>query len=227
VIRPAVLLIPLLIPLLLPQAPMAQSPGPDPAALARAVQDRYDRVRDFSADFTHTYEGGVLKRRVVERGAVQVKKPGRMRWRYTSPEEKLFVSDGRQIYSYVPADRQVIVSPMPREDQATTAALFLAGKGDLTRDFTARIVAPPPGAPAGSAALELTPKHEQRDYDTLTLATDPETHIIRMLVASDRQGGRSVFAFDNIKENTGLADNVFSFSIPRGADVIRTGGPPD
>ena len=86
----------LLIPLLLPQAPTPQSPGVDPAALARAVQERYDRVRDFSADFTHTYEGGVLKKRVVERGTVQVKKPGRMRWRYTSPEEKLFVSDGRQ-----------------------------------------------------------------------------------------------------------------------------------
>jgi outer membrane lipoprotein-sorting protein len=48
-----------------------------------------------------------------------------------------------------------------------------------------------------------------------------------MLVATDRQGGRSVFAFDKIKENTGLADNVFSFTIPRGADVIRTGGPSD
>ena len=63
----------LLIPLLLPQAPTPQSPGVDPAALARAVQERYDRVRDFSADFTHTYEGGVLKKRVVERGTVQVK----------------------------------------------------------------------------------------------------------------------------------------------------------
>jgi outer membrane lipoprotein carrier protein len=223
VIRPVVLLI----PLLLAQALAAQSPGADPAALARAVQERYDRVRDFSADFTHTYEGGVLKKRVVERGTVQIKKPGRMRWRYTSPEEKLFVSDGLQIYSYVPADRQVIVSPMPREDQATTAALFLAGKGDLTRDFTSSVVAAPPGAPPGSSALELTPRHEQRDYNTLTLVTDPATHVIRMLVASDRQGGRSVFAFDNIKENTGLADNVFSFAIPRGADVIRTGGPPD
>jgi outer membrane lipoprotein carrier protein len=223
VIRPAVLLI----PLLLQQSPAPQSPGVDPATLARAVQERYDRVRDFSADFTHTYEGGVLKKRVVERGTVQIKKPGRMRWRYTSPEEKLFVSDGRQIYSYVPADRQVIVSPMPREDQATTAALFLAGKGDLTRDFTAKVVVPPPGAPAASAALELTPRHEQRDYNTLTLVTDPATHVIRTLVAADRQGGRSVFVFDNIKENTGLADNVFSFSIPRGADVIRTGGPPD
>lgn len=203
----------------------AQPAAPDPAAFARAIQARYDRVRDFTADFTHTYTGGVLKKQVVERGTLQVKKPGRMRWRYTNPEEKLFVSDGHQIYSYVPADRQVIVSPMPAEDRATTAALFLTGKGDLARDFTAKPAPVPQGAPAGSVAIELTPRQEQREYNTLTLAADPETHAIRMLIAADRQGGRSAFTFANVKENTGLADKVFEFSIPRGADVIRTGQP--
>jgi outer membrane lipoprotein carrier protein len=206
-------------------ASAAQPNMPDPAALARAVQARYDKVRDFTADFTHSYKGGVLKKQVVERGTLQVKKPGRMRWRYTDPEEKLFVSDGRQIYSYVPADRQVVVSPMPAEDRATTAALFLTGKGDLARDFTAKPAAPPSGAPAGSVAIELTPRQEQREYNTLTLVVDPGTYAIRMLAADDRQGGRSMFTFANVKENTGLADKVFEFSIPRGADVIRTGHP--
>jgi outer membrane lipoprotein carrier protein len=205
-------------------AVLAQA-APDAAAVARDIQARYDRVRDFTADFTHSYLGGVLKKQVVERGTVQVKKPGRMRWRYTHPEEKLFVSDGRQIYSYVPADRQVIVSKVPDADQATTAALFLTGKGDLTRDFTAKPAALPPGAPASSVAIELIPRQEQRDYNSLTLVTDPETHAILMLIAADRQGGRSTFAFANVKENTGLADKVFEFSIPRGADVIRTGQP--
>jgi outer membrane lipoprotein carrier protein len=203
----------------------AQPDASDPATLARAVQARYDRVRDFTADFTHTYTGGVLKKQVVERGTIQVKKPGRMRWRYTNPEEKLFVSDGRQIYSYVPADRQVIVSPMPAEDRATTAALFLTGKGNLARDFTAKPAPVPAGAPPGSVAIELTPRQEQREYNTLTLVVNRETHAISMLAADDRQGGRSAFTFANVKENTGLTDKVFEFSIPRGADVIRTGQP--
>jgi outer membrane lipoprotein carrier protein len=206
-------------------APAAQPTGSDPAALARAVQARYDKVRDFTADFTHSYMGGVLKKQVVERGTLQVKKPGRMRWRYTDPEEKLFVSDGRQIYSYVPADRQVVITPMPPEDRATTAALFLTGKGDLARDFTAKSAAVPAGAPAGSVAVQLTPRQEQREYNTLTLVVDPETYSIRMLAADDRQGGRSAFTFANVKENTGLADKAFEFSIPRGTDVIRTGQP--
>lgn len=59
----------------------AQAPARAPAAeIARAVQQRYDTVRDFTASFVHTYEGGVLRKTVSERGTVQIKKPGRMRW---------------------------------------------------------------------------------------------------------------------------------------------------
>jgi outer membrane lipoprotein carrier protein len=207
-------------------APLAQ--GVQPAersidAIARGVQERYDRVRDFSADFVHTYEGGVLRRAVTERGTVQIKKPGMMRWEYAAPEKKTFVSDGSQIYSYIPADRQVIVSPMPKSDQATTAALFLTGKGNLTRDFTISPAPLPAGAPSGTMALAMAPRQAERDYDTLTLVVDAQSLQIRMLMAADRQGGTSIFTFSNIKENTGLADKVFNFRIPRGADVIRSG----
>jgi outer membrane lipoprotein-sorting protein len=46
---------------------------------------------------------------------------------------------------------------------------------------------------------------------------------IRGLTASDQQGGRSTFTFTNYRDNTGVADNVFAFKIPRGADVIQAG----
>ena len=87
---------------------------------------------------------------MTESGRVMVKKPGKMRWDYTAPEEKLFVSDGSRIYFYIPQDKQVIVSDVPTDDQATTPALFLAGKGNLTRDFTPSLVEPPAGCPPGA-----------------------------------------------------------------------------
>ena len=113
----------------------AQSPTAD--TVARDLQRKYDRVTDFSADFVHSYRGGVLKQQATERGTLLVKKPGKMRWEYTAPEKKLFVSDGHKIYSYIPQDRQVIVGTMPRDEHAPTPALFLTGKGDITRDFNA------------------------------------------------------------------------------------------
>jgi outer membrane lipoprotein carrier protein len=193
----------------------------DPTALelAEAVQREYDAVKDFSADFVHTYQGGVLKKQLTERGKVLIKKPGKMRWDYTEPEKKLFVSDGSRVYFYLPADKQVMVSQVPA-DAASTPALFLAGKGRLTSEFTPSFVELPAGLPAGTRALKLVPKSKQPDYDWLILAVDPATLAIRGLVTIDAQGGTSTFAFTNLKRNVGLADNEFTFKIPRGVDVI-------
>ena len=194
----------------------AESQPPD--AVARDLQARYDRITDFSADFVHAYRGGILKQQATERGRMMVKKPGKMRWEYTAPEKKTFVSDGRKIYSYIPADKQVIVSSIPSDDEATTAVLFLAGKGHLTRDFN---VSYAESASADLYALRLDPRRKQRDYDWLIVTVDRATLQIRGLIAADPQG-RSTFTFTNYRENTGVADKVFEFKIPRGADVIYT-----
>lgn len=189
------------------------------AEVAAALQRKYDGIKDFSADFTHAYEGGVLKKKITERGRLVVKKPGKMRWDYSAPEQKQFVSDGLKMYSYIPQDKQVVVASVPEND-AATPALFLAGKGNLTRDFTASLVDAPAGMPAGSRALKLVPRVRQTEYDSLVLVVDPATLGIRGLVTIDAQGGTSSFSFTNLQENTGVADKAFAFKIPRGVDVI-------
>lgn len=193
---------------------------PPAQEVAAALQKKYDAVRDFTADFVHESEGGLLKKKQVERGVVQVKKPGKMRWDYKSPEQKLFLSDGHRIYLHVPADNQVVISPVPEQDQATTAVLFLVGKGNLTRDFNVSYV---DGGGPDSYALRLEPKLPERDYDWLQLVVDRRTLQIRSLTAADSQGGRSTFQFSNFKENSGLADKTFTFKIPRGAEVTNNG----
>lgn len=195
-----------------------------PSELAAALQKRYDGVRDFSADFVHTYRGGVLRKEISEKGRVLVRKPGRFRWDYSAPEVKQFVSDGVKVYSYVPQDKQVVVTTVPVEDDASTPALFLAGKGNLARDFTATVAPLPQGAPAGARALKLVPKTPQRDYDSLVVVVDAETFGLRGLVTADAQGGTSSLMFTNLRENVGLSDKDFAFKMPRGVDVISDDG---
>jgi outer membrane lipoprotein carrier protein len=195
----------------------ADSTAPE---LAAALQRKYARINAVSADFTHTYEGGVLRKQITERGHLLVKKPGMMRWDYSTPEPKQFVSDGVKMYSYIPQDKQVIVAAVPPDEDAPTPTLFLAGKGNVTRDFTPSLVDAPPGMPAGSRTLKLIPKARQRDYDWLVLVLDPDSLAIRGLLTVDAQGGKSSFLFTNLKENVGLADKEFAFKIPRGVDVV-------
>ena len=202
----------------------ASQTGQPPAAadLARAVQQRYSAVRDLSASFEHRYRGGVLRKEAVERGTLQIKKPSRMRWVYESPERKIFVADGTRIYSYIPEDRQVIVAPVPAADEATTPALFLSGHGNLERDFTASFPAAADPTP-GTWSLKLVPHRREAEYEWLLLVVDQATYRLRRLITADAQGGESAFTFSDVRENQGIPDSAFRFTIPRGVDVVTHG----
>ena len=199
----------------------AQAPQ-DPTALTAKVQQRYNAIKDFQGDFVQTYEGGVLRTRTTERGTVAIKRPGRMRFTYTKPERKEFVSDGKRLYTHLVADKQVIVSPAPDPSEGSIPALFLAGQSDLPRDYVATFT-PLPGAAPGLITLKLVPRKPHADYDALGIGIDPNTYQIQFLTALDKQGGRSSFSFSNLKENRGLSDKDFEFRIPRGVDVVTNG----
>ncbi len=195
----------------------------DPVALAAKVQQRYNGIKDISGDFVQTYEGGVLRTKTTERGTIAVKRPGRMRFVYTKPEKKEFVSDGNRLYAHMIADKQVIVSPAPGPDQGDIPAMFLAGQSDLTRDYTPSFTALPGAAP-GLVTLKLVPRKPSAEYESIGIGVDPKTLQIQFLTAVDTQGGRSSFSFTNLKENLGMSDKQFEFRIPRGVDVVTNGG---
>ena len=190
---------------------------PSADALARALQARYQKIGDFSADFVQTYRGGVLKTQTQERGTVVVKKPGKMRWLYTAPERKELISDGKKVYWYIPEDKQVLVNDVPPEDKATTPLLFLSGKGDIARDFTASFVT---GGAAGNPPLKLVPRRPEQEYEYLVVTVDPASLQIRTLTTRDRQGGESTLTFSNMKENRNPSDKDFVFRLPRGVNVV-------
>jgi outer membrane lipoprotein-sorting protein len=113
-----------------------------------------------------------------------------------------------------------MVSTLPADDQASTPALFLTGRGDIARDFTAAYAE---GASPGTTALKLTPRRSEPEYEYLVVTLDPASLQIRALATRDRQGGDSTLSFSNLKENTGISDKEFAFLIPRGVDVITNG----
>jgi chaperone LolA len=191
---------------------------PPPAdQLARQVQAHYDKVKDFTADFTQTFKGLVLPQQTNERGKVWVKKPYRMRWTYTAPEKKELVADGLQFWDYRPADKVVLVKSLPKENEASTALLFLAGRGNLTRDFTASLA---PTHPDGEWHLKLVPKSPQADFTSLLIQMDRTSLAMRGLVKTD-DSGVWTYKFQNLKENVGLADSAFTFAPPKGVEIIR------
>jgi outer membrane lipoprotein carrier protein len=201
---------------LAPAAPV--SPGTDAElarSLVRKVEEHRARTADLVARFTQSYRSGMLKREVVERGVVSIKRPGRMRWEYKDPEAKLFVSDGKTFYFYVPADRQVVVSEQDAE--RSLAGRLLSGRGGLLEEFDASLDEP---LEEGVLRVKLVPRHAQPDVERAFVDVEP-TGRIRSILLEDVQGNRTRFRFESVRENTGLPDKLFRFDVPAGVEVIH------
>lgn len=197
--------------LALAQAPAA---APDPGeALARRIDARQAGVRDLTARFVQSYRSGVLGREVTERGTLSIKKPGRMRWEYREPEKKLFVSDGRKFFFYVPADKQVIVKEQEAGEQGVAAVVL--GGGRILDSFQAFAEEPL----AGRQRLRLVPKKADADVQRVYLDVDADARVVAIEVW-DAQGGHSRFQFEGVKENVGLGDDGFRFQPPAGVEVV-------
>ena len=204
--------------LLAPATPAAPASGPDAdlaRSLVRRVEERHGRTVDLVARFTQSYRSGLLGREVVERGVVSIKRPGRMRWEYKDPEAKLFISDGRTFYFYVPADRQVVVSEQDAE--RSLAGRLLSGRGGLLEEFDASLEEP---LEEGVLRVKLLPRKEQPDVERAFLDVEPSGRI-RSILLEDVQGNRTRFRFEGVRENTGVPDKLFRFEVPAGVEVIR------
>ena len=175
--------LPLLLAILAVGAVVFGQTGPSAQEVATSVQRKYDTIRDFSTDFVHTHEGGVLKRKREERGTLLVKKPGKMRWNYKAPDEKVFVSDGVRLTQYFPEENRALISAVPEDDQA--AVLFLAGRGSLTRDFN---ISFGQGGAAGTWTLRLEPKRPEAEYDWLEISAARDTFLLQSLTVAEKQG---------------------------------------
>ena len=101
--------------------------------LARAVDDHYNRLRSLQADFTEIYRGAGAER--VESGTLWLKKPRKMRWEYRSPKEKLFVSNGKAVWFYLPSERQARRTDPKKLDDLRSPLAFLLGKTKLENEL--------------------------------------------------------------------------------------------
>jgi outer membrane lipoprotein carrier protein len=191
--------------------------------LARQVQGHYHRLTSIKASFRQIYEANSIRQE--ENGSVWLRKPGQMRWEYFQPESKLFLADGKNTYFYVPSSNQVTVRRLTSEDLHFTPFGFLVGYGDLLRDFEISTSDMKPAAPASGRALRLLPRRPMENVSAMILEIDTSTFQIRALIINEYTGGTSRFEFSSLVENAPLESRLFSFRIPKGAEVVRLDEP--
>lgn len=206
---PAVKTSTILLPVILAFA-IVRAGAEDITSLARAVDQHYNQLRSLEADFTETYHGNGMDR--TESGTVWLKKPGKMRWEYRSPREKLFLSDGKDAWFYVPGDKQARKTPVRKLEDLRSPLGLLLGKTRLEKELHPLSFAPdvPPLEP-GNVVLRGLPKALADRVSQVLLEVTP-SHQIRRIQIDEVDGSVTEYRFRQQRENISVGDDRFRFT---------------
>lgn len=185
---------------------------------ARAVDQHYNQLKSFTSAFAETYQGPGVSR--SESGTVWLKKPGRMRWEYHAPKEKLFLTDSQNAYFYVPGERQARRTPLSKIDDIRSPLRYLLGKTKLEKELDLLSLAPDinPIQP-GDVVLRGVPKAMKDRVSEVILEISPAHEIVRIVIQGVDEATTD-FRFTNIEENVSLPDSLFRFDPPPGVAII-------
>jgi len=197
----------------------AANPASDVHAIAQAVDNHYNHLQTLQAEFVETYRGVGIER--TESGSLSLKKPGKMRWEYRSPKEKLFLSDGKDAWFYLPGDRQVRRTSVKKLDDLRSPLGFLLGKTRLEKELQGLSLAPDLAAVTpGNIVLRGVPKTMADRIREVILEITPD-HRIARIQFEEADEAVTEYRFNEPKENGAIADQRFKFTVPAGVEVIE------
>jgi len=204
-----------------PLALPAPAPQETPSRIIEQVQKKYSRLETLSAEFVHIYHAPG-SRTLQESGSVVLQRPRLMRWEYARPEEKLFISDGKMVYFYVPADRQVTRAKIKDVDDIRVSFVFLLGRQDI-RQYFSRLELTQSESPvqADDYVLRLTPEKRHAAFAELIVEVVPSTFELRRVSILELGGARSDFLFSGVRENVRVSPEQFRFTIPPNVQVLE------
>jgi outer membrane lipoprotein carrier protein len=210
--------------LLLGLALRAGAVGNDVHTIAHTVDEHYNHLRTLEAQFTEIYQGSGMER--TESGTLWLakggaKKPGKMRWEYRSPRDKLFVSDGRDAWFYVPGDRQAHKTDARKLDDLRSPLAFLLGKSRLEKELQGLSLAPDvTPLLAGDVVLRGVPQALADRVSEIQVEINPEHQIVRIVI-DDVDGSTTEYRFSEQKENVAISAGKFEFWPPPGTEIVE------
>ena len=193
----------------------------DVKALAAAVDAHYNHLRSLQAEFTEVYRGAGMDR--TESGTLWLKKPGKMRWEYRSPKEKLFVSNGKDAWFYVPDDRQARKTEARKLEDIRSPLAFLLGKTKLEKELQGlSLAADVTPLQPGNVVLRGVPQALADRISEVLVEVTP-VHQIARIVIQEVDGAVTEYRFGEMKEDVEIGDARFQFKPPAGTETVEGG----
>ena len=197
----------------------AVAQAPDIHKIADQVDKHYNSMNSLETKFTEIYRGGGMTRN--ESGVMYLKKPGRMRWDYEAPTKKVFLTDGKTAWFYVPGERQARRTSVKKLDDFRSPLRYLLGHTKLEKEFNGlSVMTSDQGAAPGNTVLRGVPKGMEDRVQETRLEIAPDGAIVRISI-EELDGSYTEFRFQEPKENVQVADAKFKFAPPAGVEVME------
>jgi len=190
--------------------------------IVKAVEGVYGDVEALQADFIQVSTSAALGDEQRQKGRVVVRRPRMMRWEFTSPDKKLFMTDGATMWIWSPADNQVIVYKDFSASGSDVTGL-LSDLNKLNELFEVALMADESGD--DSYVLDLTPKSaDAGNFKQLRISFTKRKLLVNRVLLTDQFDNVTDLSFSQVKLDAKVDDDSFVFQIPSGAEVITPEG---
>ena len=220
-------------------APVLATVEPKAAPVVHALEAHYRNLKTLKAIFLQRYSDG-RQGSQIQSGTVYFSRPGRMRWEYESPAQQLFISDGKTVWFFVPADRTVTRAPMKESADWRTPLALLTGKAKLSELCSRIDLTNATAGTTGDVVLRCLPRGEKgasklaarqddpdailttpgQPFDQVLLEVNPSTGELADVRVIEPGGIEIDYRFGNWIENPPLADSLFHFEPPPGIAIV-------
>lgn len=188
-------------------------PGLAAAQSVEALKSLLNQTTTAKANFTQVVLDKNRKALQQSSGTMAFARPGRFRWEYTKPYVQTIVGDGSRLWIYDKDLNQVTVRKLDRALGASPAAL-LAGSNEIEKSYALRAT----GTDAGLDWLEATPRAQDTAFQRVRLGLGKSG--LEAMELNDQFGQTTIIKFSNLQRNVKIAPSSFTFTPPKGADVI-------
>jgi outer membrane lipoprotein carrier protein len=195
----------------------------DPAEIMAKVQQKYDQAGSFKTWFRQETRQHGAKLGDHASGVMYFQKPSRMRWQYESPpdQKKEVISDGSQVWIYIPDDAIAMVYPLRQMLRSDLVLRFFSGIGEVNQDFRLAWQSPPDMGV--NYVIKLEPRQPQPELKTLILTINSQTYVVENLEFSNSLGEVTSFAFSRTTLGVKQPPHFFTFTPPPGVQIVREG----
>jgi outer membrane lipoprotein carrier protein len=172
-------------------------------------------TKTLTANFKQVLYDEVGKPKQTTYGVFNLSRPGKFRWDYQKPFIQEIVSNSGKVWFYDADLEQVTIKKLDKS-MGSTPALLLTGDVAIEKEFTME----KQGSEEGMQWIKLLPKNAESNFKYVLLGLN-EKGILEGMELSDNFGQLTRIYFSQVKINPPIKAEQFSFTIPKGVDVLE------